>query len=571
MLLELEVKDFALIDHLNIQFHKGLNILTGETGVGKSIIIDAVNMAIGERADREYVRSGAKKAVIQAIFSINNLKGLNVVLDKYQIDIDDDKLLIVSREIYSTGRSISRVNGVIVNQSILKSITEKLIDIHGQHQHQSLLNTEFHINVLDVYGGKQIEELLDLYYEEYENYILLRKELDNYNYDGMERERKIDLLKFQLEEIDSAKLQIGEEEVLNQQRSLLSNSEKIYTTLAGIYEDFYNSNQQPSVLEKIAKGVKTLRGISTFDTNLNHFYSIIEEIQYRIEDVTNDIRNYKERIDFNPQLLQEIEKRLDVIHGLKRKYGASIEEILIYREKIGLELDSCIHSEERILNIKNQLKATKEKLQKTAVRINQLRVETAKFFEAELVNILSELNMKKVSFSILVTQQKDHNGELKLTPNGSDKVEFMISTNIGEPLKPLCKIVSGGEVSRIMLALKTILAELDNIPVLIFDEIDTGISGITAQIVAEKLHHISKSHQVICITHLPQIASMAGVHFMIDKESEDDMTKTIVKELDWNNRLFELGRLLGGDVTEITLKHAEEMINKAHKKIKAIN
>lgn len=571
MLLELEVKDFALIDELNIQFHKGLNVLTGETGAGKSIIIDAVNMAIGERADREYVRHGAKKAVIQAIFGIENVKDLDVVLDQYQIDSDDEKILIVTREIYSNGRSISRVNGVIVNQTILKSITEKLIDIHGQHQHQSLFNTDFHIDLLDVYGGKKIQQLLQLYYEEYKKYLFLQKELSSFNYDGMERERKIDLLKFQLEEIDSANLQVGEEEALNQQRALLSNGEKIYTTLATIYEDFYNSNHQSSVLEKIARGVKSLQGISSFDADLKHFFSTLEDIQYRIEDVVTEIRNYKEHIDFQPETLQEIEKRLDIINSLKRKYGISIAEILEYRKTIELELDDYINSEEKILKIRKQLENIKSKLKETATVIYQLRVETAKSFETELVNILGDLNMKKVSFSIEVTQLKDANGEIRLTSKGSDKVEFMISTNRGEPLKPLSKIASGGEVSRIMLALKTILADVDHIPVLIFDEIDTGISGITAQIVGEKLHHISINHQVICITHLPQIAAMADVHFMIDKNSMDNATKTVVNELNKNKRLYELGRLLGGDVTEITLKHAEEMLNKANKKIKAIH
>lgn len=571
MLLELEVKDFALIDELNIQFHKGLNILTGETGAGKSIIIDAVNMAIGERADREYVRHGAKKAVIQAIFGIEKVKDIDVVLNQYQIDSDDDNILIVSREIYANGRSTSRVNGVIVNQSILKSITEKLIDIHGQHQHQSLFNTNYHIDILDVYGGKRIQQLLQAYFEEYKKYLGLQKELSSFNYDGMERERKIDLLKFQLEEIDSARLQVGEEEDLNQQRALLSNGEKIYTTLATIYEEFYNNDHGVSLLEKLAKAVKSLQNISSFDMNLNHFFTTLEDIQYRIEDVVTDIRNYKEQIDFQPETLQEIEKRLDVINSLKRKYGISIDEILEYRNTIEYELDDYINSEEKILKIRKQIEEVKDKLREMAAVIFQLRVETAKSFENELINILNDLNMKKVSFTIAIEQQKDANGELRLTSKGSDKVEFMISTNIGEPLKPLSKIASGGEVSRIMLALKTILADVDNVPVLIFDEIDTGISGITAQVVGEKLHHISSTHQVICITHLPQIAAMADVHFMIDKKSINNLTKTIVKELDNDNRLYELGRLLGGDITEITLKHAEEMINKANKKMKAIN
>lgn len=569
MLLELEVKDFALIDHLSIQFQKGFNILTGETGAGKSIIIDAVNMAIGERADREYVRTGAKKAVIQVSFNIENTKDLVAVLNEHQIDLDDEKILFITREIYSNGRSISRVNGVIVNQGILKSITEKLIDIHGQHQHQSLLNPDFHIDFLDVYGGKEISDLLKVYLKDYHQYLSLRKELDALSYNEMERERKIDLIKFQLEEIDSAQLEIGEEEELDQQKLLLSNAEKIYTTLSSIYENLYSSNYQPSVLENISIATKSLSSISSLDKNLNHFYSSLENIHYTLEDLTTGIRNYKEQIDFSPQVLEQVEKRLDTIHNLKRKYGSTIEEILSYRNSIENELDNYINNEEKIMKLKKQLNEIIMKLQQSAIKLSELRRKTAKLFETNIVQLLDELNMKNVLFSVFIEQQKDAEGQFKLTPKGIDKVEFMISTNKGEPLKPLAKIASGGEISRIMLALKTILADVDQIPILIFDEIDTGISGITAQVVSEKLHHISLKHQVICITHLPQIAAMADTHFLIHKLTKNNGTKTIVKELDKENRLYEIGRLLDGEATDLALKHAEEMIDKAIKRKKA--
>ncbi|AOY77076.1 DNA repair protein RecN [Clostridium formicaceticum] len=569
MLLELEVKDFALIDKLNLHFDSGLNILTGETGAGKSIIIDAVNMAIGERADRDFVRSGSKKSMIQAVFSTKDVTGLNSILEEYGIDWEEEQTLIVTREIHVNGRSVSRVNGIIVNQGVLKRITEKLIDIHGQHQHQSLLNSDFHIDVLDAYGGKKIQDLLKLLAEKYKKYASLQKKLNSFCYDEMERERKIDLLKFQIEEIDGAKLKIGEEEVLLQQKNLLSNSEKIYTTLATIYEDFYDSTMQPSVLDHISRSVKSLQNLSLLDDDLNHYYTTLEDIQYRLQDMVMEVRNYKDGIDFHPETLQEIEKRLDILNNLKRKYGASIEEILDYKEKIQQELDDYTYSEEKIEEIKKEIQKEQKELQDLSLEISSLRNKAAKSFEDELIDILQSLNMKKVSFSIKITQPTDPDGEYRITAKGLDKVEFMLSSNAGEPLKPLSKVASGGEMSRVMLALKTILAHVDGIPTLIFDEIDSGISGLTAQTVGEKLYHISKNRQVICITHLPQIAAMADTHFLIEKETEDNTTKTHINKLDQKTRLYELGRLLGGEITEITLKHAEEMIGHADKKIKA--
>mgnify|MGYP001061176204 CR=1 FL=1 len=566
MLLELEIKDFILIDQLNLQFNKGLNILTGETGVGKSIIIDAVNMAIGERADRNYVRSGSRKAVIQATFDISNMLDLKHILGEHQVGLDDDKILTVTREIYATGRSISRINGVIVNQSILRSITEHLIDIHGQHQHQSLFNTGFHINILDLYAGRPMDTLLRKYSKEYNKYIELIKELNNFDYDEMERVRKIDLLKFQLEEIDAAQPILEEEEKINQLSAILTNSEKIHSILANIYQNIYQGNNGPSALGQISEAVGSIHEICNIDDKLNYFYLTLLEIQDKLGDVIIDIRNYGEEIDFNPALLQETQEKLDIIHNLKRKYGKSIDEIFKYKEIIEFELDSYINSEKRILEIKNKINEIEKYLTGLSKKINKLRVKTAKSFEEKLVNTLAKLNMGRISFSIEISQLKDESGNLKFTARGSDRVEFMISTNKGEPLKPLSKIVSGGEVSRIMLALKTILADIDNIPVLIFDEIDTGISGITAQVVAEKLYHISINHQVICITHLPQIAAVADTHFLIDKKIIEDTTQTIVQKLDKYNRVYELGRLLGGDITKITLQHAEELIENARKR-----
>ncbi|MCC5909928.1 MAG: DNA repair protein RecN [Clostridiaceae bacterium] len=566
MLIELEVKNFALIDQLNINFENGLNILTGETGAGKSIIIDAVNMAIGERADRQFVREGSKKSTVQAVFSTEKSKKINEILEKYGIEQDNEDILIVTREIYSNGRSTSRINGVIINQSTLKIITQKLIDIHGQHQHQSLLNTDFHIDLLDAYGGNEISKLLNMLSERYKKYVSLKKKLSSFCYDEMERERKTDLLKFQIEEIDAASLKLGEEEELKQQKNLLSNSEKIYTVLSNVYEDFYDSSMGHSLLDNVGKNVRALQDISSIDADLSYFYNTLEEIQYKIEDITREIRNYKDQIDFNPQVLQDIENRLDTINNLKRKYGNSIDEILNYREKIYEELESYTNSQEKINEIKIDIDKEKRIVEELSIDISVLREKAAKFFEKSLIEVLEQLNMKKVDFVVAISQVKDDEGNHKYSYKGIDKVEFMLSTNIGESLKPLSKIASGGEMSRIMLAFKTLLADLDNIPTLIFDEIDTGISGLTAQTVGEKLYNISKNHQVICITHLPQIAAMADTHFLIEKSTLNYTTETKVIKMDKKKRVEELGRLLGGEITEITLKHAEEMINKARKK-----
>ena len=569
MLLELEVRDFALIDQISIDFHNGLNILTGETGAGKSIIIDAVNMAIGERADRNFVRSGSNKATIQAIFSIANIKDLDEILQKYGIEIDDERILIVTREIYASGRSVSRINGIAVNQRILKLITENLIDIHGQHEHQSLLNSAFHIELLDAYGGKEIQEILILLWERYDRYLSLQNQLKSFLGNERERERNIDLLKFQINEIDNANLHKGEEEELNQRRIILSNSEKIYSILGSIYEEFYQGNLSYSLLDTVSKNIKALKTISDFDEKLLYFYTVLEEVQYKIEDIIREVGNYKDNIDFQPNMLNEIEERLDIINNLKRKYGNNIEEILFYRDKAQKELDNYIHREEKVKEIEKSIIQEKKELEVLSKSVNKLRKIAAKTFETKLIKVLEDLNMGKVFFAINIEELKDSNGQLKFSAKGIDKVEFMISTNVGEPLKPLSKIASGGEMSRIMLALKTILARIDNIPTLIFDEIDTGISGITAQIVGEKLYNIANNRQVICITHLPQIAAMADTHFLIEKKSEKNITKTNVKKLDKNKRLHELGRLLGGDITEITLKHAAEMIEIANKKVKA--
>lgn len=564
MLLELEVRNFALIDELNINFNTGLNILTGETGAGKSIIIDAVNMAIGQRADRNFVRAGADKCMVQAIFSVKISNNIYDLLNEYGIEIDNDNILVVTREIYANGRSICRVNGIIVTQTILKKITENLIDIHGQHEHQSLLNSSFHINMLDSYGGKQILDLVACVSKTYDELQVLKKKLSSICFDEMERERKIDLIKFQIDEINSANLKLDEEEELKKQKKLVSNSEKIYKTLSNAYEVICGDSLDGSALDKLSSVVHSMQGISSLDESFLNFSSVLEEVQYKLEDTTRDIREYRDQIEFDPEILEDIEIRLNLINLLKRKYGSSIDEILQYKEKIESELWEYENNEEELNRLKAEIHIKEKELLKISLELSSLRKSIALNFEEKITDILITLNMGKVQFKVSFINEERESSALKFTSKGIDEIEFTISTNMGEPLKPLSKIASGGEMSRVMLAFKTILADVDNIPTLIFDEIDTGISGKTAQIIGERLHDISNHHQIICITHLPQIACMADHHYLIEKIEKENKVKTIVEKLDKPSQINELGRLLGGELTDITIKHAEEMITQAH-------
>ena len=563
MLLELEVKNFALIEELNIQFSEGLNILTGETGAGKSIIIDAVNMAIGERADREFVRFGCNRCTVQAVFKVNENSAVLLMLDELGLDKTEEGSIILMREIHSNGRSVCRINGIIVTRGVLKSISEKLIDIHGQHNHQSLLNQNSHIDILDNFGGEVIKRQTNEVARKHVILLALRKQLNEICIDEKERVRKIDMLKFQIQEIDESNLSIEEEEDLNKQKKLVVNAEKIFSSLANAYERLTNSEWGASVTDNMGIITSHMKDIKAYDKKLQKMYDSFEEVQYRLQDLTWEIREYKETVDFDPNILNEIEERLDIINKLKRKYGVSVEEILDYRTKIVDELENLMNSEAKIDEIKAKVEASEKELEKLSIELSETRKLIANSLNKELTQVLEELNMKNLSFSIMIKQLKTVDLKLKLTPKGIDSVEFLISTNVGEPLKSLSKIVSGGEMSRIMLAFKTILADTDKIACLIFDEIDTGVSGRTAQIVGEKLYNISTNHQVICITHLPQIASLADAHYLIEKTTGKNVTNTKITKLCRNKVVNEIGRLLGGELTEITLKHAKEMIEKA--------
>ena len=553
MLIELDIRDFALINHVALTFHKGFTVLTGETGAGKSIIIDAVGLCLGGRGDRELVKSGAEKARIQAVYDVDGCDDVLALLSEVGVEIGEDRQLIVNRDLFGNGRSICRLNGLTVTQQILKKIMSRLMDIHGQHEHQSLLDQSRHVGILDAYGGKELESLKKDFQMHYQTVLTLKKELERLGTSDQERARQLDFLQVQIEEIDEANLKTEEEDELKERNAFLRHGQQIFQTLGAFHEGVYEGGEYPSALDLLGQHVKELFQLAHLSSPLEELSIRAEEVRINLEELCRDVRSYHEEVDFLPEELESIQQRLELINQLKRKYGSSIEEILDFRESLQDEMDELINSAERYQNTMEKLAVEKEMATALAHILSKARKETAKKLQIEMEDILATLNMGKVSFS--VDQQM-----VEMKASGMDEISFMISTNQGEPLKPLSKIASGGEMSRIMLAFKTLFARIDAIPTLIFDEIDAGIGGRTAQVVGEKLAYVSQNHQVICITHLPQIAAMAQHHFQIEKRESGKKTSVRVNTLQEEERLHELGRLLDGTVTDITLQHAREML-----------
>lgn len=561
MLLELNIENFAIIDKIRVSFNQGLNVLTGETGAGKSIIIDAISLVLGGRADKEYVRTGYERTTIEALFSTEHIKDIDEILKEYGIQKEIDNTLLITREIFNTGRSTSRINGRTVTLSMLNNITDKLIDIHGQHDHQSLLKNDKHLEFIDSLGDEELTKIKEKVKNEFQNLQALKNSLKVLVQNEMEKERKIDLLNFQLEEIDEARLVEGEEESLILEHNILSNSENIIKTLSdalsSLDSDYYGKN---SIIDELNNIYVNLTKISKHSDELLSFSSIIESIIYQLQDLIREMRNYQDKVEYNPEKLRFLNERLDLINKLKRKYGKTIKEILEYRDKINKNLNVLLNCEKEIKEIRNKIQNYEYNMNVLCQELTRKRTCIANRFEKGITKELSEVNMPKVKFEVKI-DKFDY-----FTQNGLDKIEFLISTNPSEPLKSLSKIVSGGEMSRIMLAFKSILAEIDKIPTLIFDEIDTGISGRTAQIVGEKITKISRNHQVICITHLPQIAALADSHYLINKKITDDKSITKIIKLNYDERVEELSRLLGGvNLTETTKQHAREMIEMSKK------
>lgn len=561
MLKELSIKNFAIIDDLKIEFDSGLNLLTGETGSGKSIIIEALGLVLGGRGSKDLIRTGEDKAVIEALFYIeDNIKS---ILSKYGYETEES-ILIISREISLTYPSITRLNGRPITLNILSNITPNLIDIFGQHEHQSLLNIQNHQILIDSLGDREHKDLLEKIRTTYEVYIEEKKKFNEMNKTSSEREREIDLLKYQIEEIDAANLTSEDEFEIENNFKKYSNIQSIQIGLGNVLENLNGSTyDRNSILDLFNNCINLLNNIKNFDSEIIQYHDKFNNLRYELQDLAREVDYYLESLEVDEEKFIYYRDRLDLVNKLKKKYGLTIDKIFEYRNNIFIEYENLINYEKKMEKINKNIKRYEEILTNDSLLLRNKRIDIAKKLENKLTQELKELNMGNVVFKV------DFKEKESISNNGLDNIEFLISTNPGENLKPLSKIVSGGEMSRIMLGFKNIIADNDKIPTLIFDEIDTGISGRTAQIVGEKICKISKNHQVIAISHLPQITALADNHYKIYKESEGYTTITKVRKLTYDERVLEMARLLGGvNVTETTINHAKEMLNMS-KKIKS--
>lgn len=556
MLLELHIKNFALIDSVDMTFSHGLNVLTGETGAGKSILIDSVNFILGDKQNKDIIRTGQDTAYVEAVFDFQG-KEIEEALSGNGIETDD--VLIISREISQNGRSISRINGRTVTIGFLKQIGSALVDIHGQHEHQSLLNESRHIDILDSFCGEKLKSLKKEYIELFEKNRGIEKQLEKLVTDEQYKLRRMDLLSFQIQEISDAKLKSGEDNELGKKKVILANSEKIFSTLSEVYEKLYESRERECAYDEIGKSLVSLDNIAGFDEVIKGMKNELEDIYYKLGDIIENIREYIDHTEFDPNELDEIENRLDTISKLKRKYGNSLEEILAYYDKACNELEQIQKSDELINELTRQKDNNLKKLYEIADGMTGVRRKTSETLKLKVENELSYLGMERAVFNVEINKKSN------LGENGRDEVYFLMTANPGEPLRQLSKVASGGEMSRIMLAIKSAIADIDRIPTLIFDEIDIGISGRTAQSVAEKMCQISSNHQILSVTHLPQIASMADVHFKIQKTTQNEVTTTSVNKLDTGDQIDELARMLSGTaITELTRNHAREVLELAN-------
>lgn len=554
MLEYLKIKNIALIDELEVSFGPGLNVLSGETGAGKSIIIDSINFVLGERAGRDFIRNGETQAAVEALLCVTDDE-ISCGFNEMGIELDDDSSILLFRSINGDGKNVCRINGKTVTIGMMKELSALLVDVHGQHEHQSLLNSGRHIELLDRFCGSGLSELLNRLAAKLKSYKENAKEINTISGGESEREYKIDLYTYQIKEIETANLQKGEDEALAERKKLLNNSEKLITASNSALSLLYGGeSDEMSAVDKISKALEYINFIASLDETQQPAAECINNVYAQLDDLIRDFRKYCESLEHDPREIDEIESRLDLIYRLKKKYGHSIAEIIEFYENTKEKLFLIENSEERL----EELKAEKQKLEKEITSvcedISELRKGAAAKIRTEIETILKDLGMNDAKFEISIDKKES------FTATGFDNVEFLISPNKGEPVKPLSKIASGGEMSRVMLALKTALADFDNIDTFIFDEIDAGVSGRTAQQVAEKLSAISKSHQILCITHLPQIAAMGDSNYLIEKKSEADKTNTTIVKLDYEDCIKELARLIGGaKITQTTLDAAKEM------------
>ena len=536
MISTLHIKNVGIIDDITIDLNEGLNILTGETGAGKTLIIDSLQIISGGRFSKEMIRKGEDFSYVEVSMYLP------------ENGQEEEENVVVSREIYANGRNTCKINGRLVSVNELKNFMQDIIDIHGQHENQTLLDINSHIKYLDGIASKDISKSKEEYKTLYIKYNELKQEINKNFGDDKEKQRELDLLRYQVNEIEDAKLKIGEEEELENTRIKMMNSEKISKNLSEA------SNQiNETAIDSISIAIRAMEKIEEIDLKYQESLNSLKSIYYDIQELSRDIEGYNEDAYFDEEERDRVEERLDLIYTLKRKYGNSVEEILKYNEDIKSRIEKIENSEEYVQKLKKELKEIENKMEKIAKEMTRIRKEYSKILENKINKELTELEMPNARFQIDIKQEE------KFGINGLDKVEFMISTNIGEDKKSLSKIASGGEMSRIMLAIKKVLADVDKVYTMVFDEIDTGISGIAANSVGEKLKAISKKHQVLCVTHLANIAAKGDYNYYISKEAKENRTKTSIKKLSEEEIIKEIARIASGDINEITLEHAKNL------------
>ena len=538
MISTIQIKNIGIIDNLSINLENGFNVLTGETGAGKTLIIDSLGIICGNRFSKEMIRKGEEYSYVEAC----------IYLPENENSIDGN--IIVSREIYANGRNSCKINGRLVTVNELKEFMKQIIDIHGQNDNQMLLDKASHIEYLDSFIGKEISLIKTEYKNLYNIYNEIKLELKNNYGDETEKQRKLDLLKYQLNEIKEVNLKEGEDEKLEEQRKKIINSEKIIENI-----EIADNSLSNEAVDNINSAIRALEKIESIDEIYSKKLTELKNIYYDIQEISRDISSMKEDVYFDEEERNEIEERLDTIFSLKRKYGNSIKEILKYKEKVENEIYEIENLDEINEKLRSKLIETGKQMKLLADKMHQIRKEKANELSQKINKELTELEMKNAKFNVKV----EYNDKEFFNKNGLDEIEFLISTNIGEEEKPLIKIASGGEMSRIMLAIKSVLSEVDKIPTLIFDEIDTGISGIAAKSVGSKMKKISKNHQILCITHLANIAAQGTYNYYISKAIEDNKTRTKVEKLNEEGTIKEIARIASGDINEVSIQHAKQL------------
>lgn len=567
MLVEITIKEFAIVENLRINFNDGLNILTGETGAGKSIIIDAIQLIIGGRGSVDFIRSSADKSEIEAIFDLKDDHSVYLLLDEKSIDYSKEEMLVIRRELFRNGKSISRINGQLVNLSVLKEIGAKVIQLYSQLQHQQLLHNEKQLALLDGYAEEKLASIKAQYTTTYERYSSLKKEWLLLTNNERETKQRLNLLQYQISEIKAANLEPGEEDTLNYQKNIIKHAEKIAYALNNAHE---NLSREKGAVDLVRASRMQLEQLIEYDNKFEQIHEELTNSYYQLEELAQEISEQVNNIEYDAVKLDQIEERLSAIYFLKQKYGASITEVLKYLEKSIAELEKLENREVQLEQVTSDLQKTTEKMLNNALDLSAERKNAANDLAFLIEKELADLRMSNTRMKIALEYIESATGveyqgkRYQISSEGLDQIEFLISPNPGEPLKPLDKIASGGELSRIMLAILTILAEKEEVPTIIFDEIDTGVSGKAAQTIAEKLARVAQSKQVFAITHLSQVASMADSHYLIQKDTEEMITKTKINQLHKNDRVNVLARMLGGtEITETTNEHARELIEKA--------